>query len=106
MTRIYTKRSDVQNLAEATEQSPLQNIHASSSTHPDFYSIKPEFIFGSKGARADSLTTHFHLEPTSNISGAYTSTQTVCLYGTYWNNSAITVCTEVDTWIHSDEKPH
>jgi hypothetical protein len=34
MTRIYTGRSEVQILADATELSLLQNIQTNSNTHP------------------------------------------------------------------------
>jgi hypothetical protein len=72
MTCIYAGRSGVQILAQAKEQSALQNIKTSSSTHPASNSMKTNhsFFSGSKVASADSLTTHNHLEPTLKISGA------------------------------------
>ena len=40
VTRIYTRRSGVQNLADATKLSIIQNIQTSSSTHPASNSMK------------------------------------------------------------------
>ena len=69
MTRIYTGRYGVQIFAQATEQSPLQNIQTSSSTHPPSNS---SFFSGSKVASAENLTTHIYVVQSLKISGAKT----------------------------------
>jgi len=67
MTRIYTGRSEVQISAGTRELSLLQNIQTSSSTH---LASNSSFFSGNKVTRADSLTSHIHLEPSLKISGA------------------------------------
>ena len=67
MTRIYTGRSEVQISAGTRELSLLQNIQTSSSAH---LASNSSFFSGNKVTRADSLTSHIHLEPSLKISGA------------------------------------
>jgi hypothetical protein len=85
MTRIFAGRSGVQISAEARELSLLQNIQTSSSAHQ---ASNSSFFSGSKVASADSLATHMSRARFKN-QWSYTSTQPVCLHGTYWDNQIL-----------------
>ena len=74
------------NLAGAREQSFLHNIQSSSRTHqPPTQWKQGLFLWQQSGQGVES----HHSHPSSakfKIQWSYTSTQPVCLYGTYWNN--------------------
>ena len=84
ITRIYVGRSGVQILDRTRELSFLQNIQTSYSTHAASNSMKTRtFSLAVKWPR-ETDHSHAYWDNFKN-QGSYTSTQPVCLYGTYWD---------------------